>query len=228
MRVSFSGFEQSLDISPAYITVLEIENRSLFARTCQSLLSGQGEGALEPYSLWSPEDNRLKASDAFIPIVNPFALPWNDRTIVGNLYRRYEAMFFEDDEIRQGLESLERDLQSRILSIGFQLGSEYEFALEWDLQKHLKMLGFGVAHSAEDRLLDNLIKFLSLLSDISFSRVVLFVNLKTFLSENDIIVLYEQVFFSGIQLLLLENYHDITKYGRERKLYVDQRFLEHA
>ena len=51
-------------------------------------------------------------------------------------------------------------------------------------------------------------------------------NLKTFLTKNDVQKLYERVFFHELKMLLVENAEDGNRYEIEDKLVIDQHFLE--
>lgn len=226
MKLVISGFELPLDVKPGFASVLEVENPRLFGRICQSLLSFEGRRAIEPYALWGDQGKEVKPKDAYLAIANPFSLPWSDREFVAGLYRRMELLVLEDHELREEMETLARDLSSSVAALGFQLSSDYRFGVEWQLSHYLKAFGFGIDRFGDDSLLDSLIKFVSLASDVSLERALLFVNLKTFLSQNDIELLYEQAFLSGIALMLLENKMSAEYSEREVKRGIDQCFLE--
>lgn len=54
-----------------------------------------------------------------------------------------------------------------------------------------------------------------------------FVNLKTFLTKNELKLFYEHVFYTGTHVVLFENKQDNNSYQHERKYTVDQDFLEY-
>lgn len=225
MKVSFSGFDTPLFIDDKKVTVFEVGNRVLFARVCQSLLSCRGRQSLEPYTIWEG-DEEVKASEAFLFIPNPFDLPWNDRLLMARVHLRLEKMLLEDDDLRSSLEAMGESLSSGLVSLGFQLSSDYAFGLEWDVRKYFKAFAFGIDFSEDDALLDNLIRFIDLASDASFSKVLVFINLKTFLSKKALEQLYERIVFANIRVLLLENAKDGIVDLLERKVIIDQHFLE--
>lgn len=117
-------------------------------------------------------------------------------------------------------------LSSRLLELGMGMNSDYRFGIEWDLKRYLKFRGFGASAQEPQSLLDNLINFLSLALDAGCKKVISFVNLKTFLTENDLKALFEYVFYSKISVLLLENKPDKMVYDYERKMTVDLHFIE--
>lgn len=226
MRLAIDGLETVIEFVPGHTSVLQIENSALFARVARSFDSLEGRFALEPYTFWT-EDREEKPSAALMVIPDPLHLPWEDRSLMGEVLKRIEREFLEDEDLRRAVEKLDSSLAGRLMELGFGLNSDYGFGLEWDLKRYLKFRGFGVGESSDISFLDNLINFLSLALDAGCNKVIAFVNLKTFLTKNDIERLYEYVFYSKLNVVLLENAPDETIYEYERKTIVDLQFLEH-
>lgn len=94
-------------------------------------------------------------------------------------------------------------------------------------KRYLKFRGFGIDFLTADTLLDNVINFLSLALDAGCKKSIVFVNLKTFLTENDFKTLLDHIFYSKANVLLLENKRDEAVYDYEHKITIDLQFLEH-
>lgn len=226
MRICFSGLERPIDIEPSLPFVLEIENRVLFSRVIQSFLSEAGESAVEPYTLWSEAGKEIRPRGFAVFVANPFDLPWNDRVLMGEITSRLERIYREDEHIRSALEEVAQLLSSKVSFLAMQLQSDYAFEVDWDLRRYMKAFGFGVDFDDADALIDNLIKFMTLASDASLKKLIVFVNLKLFLSKNELERLYEQIFFSNLQVLFLENIRDMQYHEHEQKMNIDLDFLE--
>ena len=141
------------------------------------------------------------------------------------MQQRFETLLLEDYELREEIESLNRDMASRMNMLGFQMSASYTFSSGWDVRRYLKAFDFGVVRDGGS-LLDNLLEFISFAADMRLERALVFVNLKTFLTEKDLEVLYNQAIFYGVRLLLLENASDDRFCSQERKRVVDQHFIE--
>ena len=214
MLISFSGFDHPIACGDANVSVIQISNKALFARICQSLISGRREGALEPYSI-TAEDGAV------------FDLPWKHKSLSGGLYKQFEEHLLADEDDRRLIRQLNEQLESAVAQIGFQYHGEYGFGIEWSLQRYLNAFGFGVEVSPNTSLFDNLIHFIELVADIGISETLLFVNLKTFFTEKELAELYRRLIFYGISSLLLENHDAVIQYGFEHKIVVDQHFLQY-
>ena len=92
MKLILSGFPEALDLGSDAVSVLEIHNRTLFSRVCQSLFSELDDEALEPYAFWD-DDERRSSRNQFLFVFNPFALPWSERVLIGEVLQRVEGMF---------------------------------------------------------------------------------------------------------------------------------------
>ncbi len=225
MKLRLSGFSELLDLENDAVAVLEVHNRVLFSRVCQSLFSELDDEALEPYSLWEGDEQR-SSRNRFLFVFNPFDLPWSERCLIGEVHERVESLFLSDDEVRRDIEEAGRMLADRVASLGLQLQSDYAFEIQWDMRKYLKAFDFGVEVDPSDSLFDNLMKFLKFASDARFEKQLVFVNLKSFLTENEVQEIYHQSVFSGLNVLLLENAFCAANFEYERKMCIDMDFLQ--
>lgn len=225
MNLVLSGFSEALALGNDKVSVLEVHNRRLFARICQSLASELDDEALEPYTLWDGEDRR-SSRNRFLFVFDPFELPWSEKALLGEVHERVEEMFLAEDDVRQEIEAAGRALSERVASLGLRLQSDYAFEVQWEMRKYLKAFDFSVEVDPSDALLDNLIKFLKLASDASFDKQLVFVNLKTFLEPDEVQEFYRQAVFSKLSVLLLENIPDEASFEYERKMVIDLDFLQ--
>lgn len=225
MKLVFSGLETPVEVVPGYVSTLQIDNGALFARIAQSLGCSEGRFAPEPFTVWEG-GSELRPSASLLLVSDALSLPWDDRALMGEVTKRLEREFLEDEDLRREIEAMDSALSAKLLDLGFGMNSDYGFGLEWDLKRYLKFRGFGIDSLESSSLLDNLINFLSLALDAGCKKVIVFVNLKTFLTENDAKALFDHVFYSKLNVLLLENKPDEMVYDYERKMTVDLDFLE--
>lgn len=225
MRVVFSGLDNPMELEAGECSTLEVQSSTLFARLARSMLSGEGRYAEEPYSIWDG-DAELKPKDALLVIDNPLQLPWDERGLMGTIIKRMEREYLEDEDLRKAVEDYQRSINSALMALGLGMNADLGFSQEWDFKRYLKFAGFGVSYQEGKSFLDNLLNFLSLALDAGEKRTFVFVNLKTFLSENDFTLFLDQVFFQKTSVLLLENKRDEHYYEHERKRLVDLHFIE--
>jgi CRISPR-associated protein Csn2 len=227
MKVSFSGFEKQVEIGAGTPTVLEIHNTVLFTRVCQALLSELAEDAIEPYTLWDSKEKRINPKAAFISCSDLFNLPWDGRTITSKLFVIIESLLNQDEQLRVGVEDLNRQINTKVEELSFQLDANYSFQVEWAIGNYLKAFGFSPVRNLDASLLENLIQFIDFISDIGLKKPLLFVNLKNFLTKNQVEEVFERVFFHEIGCLLIEHEPSDNIFVHEEKIVVEQDFTEH-
>ncbi len=225
MKISFAGLENQITLADKGITVLQIKNEALYARICASLITMQGEKALEPYSLWE-NDREVSPSKSFIVVSNPLELPWKHKCLMGALYSTLEKELLIDRDLQQEMNELGSLLESTTHKLGFQMNANYRFGLEWNLSSYLKAFSFEVEVFEDASLLEKLIGFIDFCADMSADRVIVFVNLRTFLTETELIEFQNRLFFHGISVLLLENASSLCRESYVRKYLIDQDFVE--
>lgn len=228
MNLVFDEIDTAISINNRFINVIQVEQPKLFSRLLCSLMSCKGREAEIPYTIWDDREEELNPTNAFLIVTNPVDLPWKDKGINNKLYGRMNDLMMEDDELRQKLSELQTTLNTSISFLGLQLRSDVRFNLEWNLQNYLKCFGFSVDLEDNVTLLDNLISFIDYIFDLKIYRVLLFVNLKIFLTENELKELYSHVIFLGLRVLLLEGTRDSHFYSQEKKHVVEQEFLEYS
>lgn len=224
MKLKLAGFEGCVELGDG-AAVLEAHDERLFSRICASLYSERGGEALEPFLLWDDEGDEKSARNAFLFVANPFDLPWNDRGLLGDVRELVEDAYYADDEARRRIEGLALSLLDEVAALALRLRSSYGYEVEWDIGKLLKAFDLGVDRSACESLLDNLILFLEFASDSGCERVVTFLNLKSFLDDQELEAFYQAVFSSGLNVLLLESRLDGRAFESERKMVIDKDFL---
>lgn len=226
MKLVFSGLETPVELVSGVVSTLQIENEALFTRIVRSLDCSSGDFALESYAVWN-EGVELKAEASILFVSDLLHLPWDSRELMGEVIKQFEREFLEDEDFRYEVESMDLVLSSRLLKMGFALNSDYGFKLEWDLKRYLKFRGFGVGCQDSESLLDNLLNFLSLALDAGCKKAIVFVNLKTFLTQTELKKFFEYVFYSKLKVLLVENKQDKMLYDYENKTIVDLQFIEY-
>lgn len=193
MKLVFAGLEHPVELAAGEVAVLQVENSALLARFANSLQSELGSQASEPYSLWDGEEE-IKPGDALMVVPDALNLPWGNRVFLAAVTKRVEREFLEDEDLRMRIESAQRVVAGYLSELSLGFNSDLGFGIEWDLKRYLKFLGFGAVVQEDKSYLDNLLNFLSFALDAGCKKAIVFVNLKTFLTEKEIQMLYDHVF----------------------------------
>lgn len=226
MKLVFFGADRPIPINRGSVCTVEVENSCLFTRICRSIVENGGASTFESFSLWDDAGDEVASSRTLLTISDPLHLPWDNPELAGRLLTTMESFLFEDEDARSLFESHGRQLQQFAYRLAYQVESDYRFNVEWDLRRFLKSFGFAVDRGEGLPYIDTLNMFLDFVSDMKLGRVLVFVNLKTFLTENEFRQFLDRVFFREMSVLLLENKTCEISYNQEEKIRIDQHFLE--
>ena len=227
MNISFTGLDTFIFIDELQVTTFEICNKNLFCRICESLISDKCMEALEPYSCWESNEEKVAAAKRPLVIVSPLDLPWDARQLSSSLLERMDMLVKEDDEQRLAIEKTGQELLSLLSDLYLQLDADYCFDAEWDLLKQLKTFGLCVNMEQSSTHIEKVESFISFVSDVQLKRPLIFINFKEYFSDEDIQRFINFVIYQGRQVLLMESEHDDRSFLNERKYTVDQYFLEY-
>lgn len=226
MKLMFVGADKPINITRRYVSTVEIENSCLFTRICRSFVADEGGVVLEQFSLWDDSDKEIVPSRAIFPISDPLHLPWDSSELSGKMLGMMEALLYEDEEARRLFENYGGQLKGFSQRLTHQVEGGYRFNVEWDMRRYLKAFGFSADRGDDLSYIDSLNMFLDFVSDVQLEKVLVFVNLKTFLEKIEFEQFLDRVFFHEIRVLLLENKACEIDYDYERKMRIDQHFLE--
>ena len=226
MKLIFAGSDRPINIARGHVSTVEVENPCLFARICRSLVSNGGGGVFEQFSLWDEAGNELAPSRVLFAVPDPLHLPWDCTELSNKLLGIMETLLYEDEEARRIFEDYGSQLRGFSQRLTHQVECDYRFNVEWDMRRYLKSFGFSADRGDDLPYIDMLNMFLDFVSDVQLEKVLVFVNLKTFLGKIEFEQFLDRVFFHEMQVLLLENKVCDINYGYESKMRIDQHFLE--
>lgn len=226
MILQIRGLEREVELKRGEVSCLGIENPSLYARVAASLVSGLGENATEPYTIWTDEDSLVNPTQALFVIATPLELPITHRLLMGKILDKLDTLICDDDDMRLHIAELDRQMRQVVSRAGLTLNSGYVLDVEWAVKRYLKAFGFTMMEHENDMLLDKLIRFLALAKDASIKQTLVFIGLKNFLSGDELDVFCEQVFILNLSVLLLDNCGVLQNEPKAVNYAIDQHFIE--
>jgi CRISPR-associated protein Csn2 len=187
--LSFDGTE---------INVLVLENRRMLADLIWEL-SSQISGELGKFYL-SDKGSEIHLSERVVLIVDPFSVEPNERDIINKLYSKIKADALGEEmylstcamlaEIEKGIQKL-MDRQSLVLeSSGIDIIAIFK--------------SMNVAFAYSESLLERLCDYIDICSEYRNTVLFVLVNIKSYLCEEDIELLYSHLLYNKRNVLLLE------------------------
>lgn len=225
MILQFLRLGAGIELSKDSVSVMEIQSPGLYARVCQSLLSGEGEQAVEPYCLWDDDGGKANPKKSLLVLNSLPDLPYDSRPLLTKLFGHVARELETSPDV---LEEVSANGNRIIAAIEDSLGGlagEYAFTIDWSIEAFLKAFGFTLAHAEGESFVDSCIKFLGMCIDIGLDMSVVMIGGKSFFELCELQQLYDSSVFLGVSLLFVERYHDENTFNHEQKTIVDQDFL---
>lgn len=151
--------------------------------------------------LLSEKEKNYDLSKKIELILEPFSLQLNNKKMKTKLYQDMKSI--SDDCF--GLQGLE--LHSRICGYLENLIDKVSYPIkykgEWNVLELFKMYDVELEDAYED-ICEKLFHYIELMNQVCGIQIFIIVNLKQYLTENQLIELYKLAGYSKIQLVLIE------------------------
>lgn len=200
MKLSNSRYNLVIPIREDQVTVVIAENPISLCKLTYGLKQFIDHGDSE----WCmfEDDGTSAAMKRWMMIVDPFSLDLNTKKLLDEIYREMEVVTKTDcyDEW-QALNSQAAVLLDKICS---HLNYEVEFEPEIENKELFKDYHVRLTETAES-FLEKLVAYMKLMGRISRIQGIFFVNIKSFLSADELELLYQEAFYEKIRLVLLES-----------------------
>ena len=113
-----------------------------------------------------------------------------------------------------------KDIYTHLLdNIDLNLEIQDEFKIE-DISKLMKP-----KINTKNNLLENILLLMDIESELNLDKLVVFVNLKSYLENEELIELYKYSLYKDIKILLVDN-HNYSTNNIEKKLQIDEDLIE--
>lgn len=134
-------------------------------------------------------------------ILEPFSLELNNKKVKTKLYQdikiiAYEFCFSQGLEVHSHICNYLEDLLEKI-------PYPVKYEEEWNILELLKAYGVELAEES-DSLCEKLFNYIKLVSQVCGIRIIITVNIKQYLTEEQIYELYKLAMYGKIQLVLVE------------------------
>lgn len=179
---------------------LVVENAAAFAELVKELyLQSHGEEGL---FVLSDNDKEVKISKTVECVLEPITLTANSKKNLAQLYAELGSFCnnFQYAEFSQIVGKIVEMMDA--LSVGSSYDITYDFDFGPDAV--FKMLGVSFTEDAID-LKDKLIQYIGIVSALGVTKLIAFVNLKTFFDESEIREIYQFSFYRKMPILLIEH-----------------------
>lgn len=216
MRFVYSN--ESIDISFSANTplVLVIEKKDLFSIIVSDLWR-QSSGE-EGKCILSNINSTLELNKDVVFIIDPFSVNYNEKRVLTSVYEDL------DEICNSNYWGDVADINTRIIELLEAINDKSEFhltyKLNFQLKELLKIYNVKLLYE-DDSLLDRISSYIKLLHRVRNVKLIIFVNLKTFLNDEQLNLLFKECLYEDICIMDIENV-DFGKSANEKYVIIDK------
>lgn len=224
MKLIINYFENEISFEENIINVIEVENQKYFYRIVNDLNECSNGVINDNINFFDANFNNIDLSGKIKMVIDYFNIELNDKKTLNEI----EKFILKnvDDKTKKEIINLYLKILKNYNSIANKLEIPLIYNDEIQYDKLIKIIGYGVDKKQD--LLDNLLLLIDIERIFKLNRLIVFVNLKQYLSFDEIVELYKYSIYNDVKILLI----DSTKYDKkcdyEKKLIIDSELDEFA
>jgi len=220
MNLKVSYFDNNIELKEGSINVIEIENKKYFFRFISDLYNLDSN--ITDNIIFYKENEENNYNGKVKVYLNYFELDFNSRKTIANISKYVSNNILEEDK-----DILQREYL-KIIKIFKKIVNEIDLPFsidgEVDIDNLLKVLKLGI--NEKDELLDNLFLLIDIEKIFNGENILIFVNLKQYLSKKELIELYKYAIYNQIQIILIDSQCYGGTLDYENKLIIDENLDE--
>ncbi len=202
MKLVHPAFENQIIIYENKANVIVIENPELLTDIVFELknqISGK-EGSF----ILSNNMEYISLSKAAEICVDPFSLDFNSRKLISSLYEKLRKRALDED-MYLDTAKVTGDILLYIENLLFSVDSDFlEYNLDIDITSIFKCAEVKFSTDYE-KLSERLLDYMSIYNEYCHTELFIFVNLKSYISNDELKNLYDTLFYRKIKILLIES-----------------------
>lgn len=200
MKIVNAKYNLSIDMQENKVDELIIENESAMAEIIENIYN-QSLGCEGDFIL-SDNNKELKFDKNVEVIINPFAVDLNDKKIINKLIGELSTIGNNYTAEKMELNSEMVQMIQKIIDEAQYENISFDMEFDWTNLLKLYNIRFEIQY---ENLLEKIIEYIRILSELCSVKVVCLVNFKSFFTKEQIKQLYEMAFYYKIQLLVIES-----------------------
>lgn len=223
MKLSIKYIDNNIDFDNSYINCLEIENKNYFYKIVNDINSISNGNILEDVIFSDDEYKELNLSNKINMVFDYFNFDFNSKKIISIINKKINDNISVEN--KENLSKLYNKIRKIYLPILNDMDLNIDINNVFDLDSIIKLLNVSI--KSKDNLLDNLFLLVDIEKELSINKIIVFINLKQYLNNNELIELYKYLLYNNVVVLLIDSqsYGVCNEY--EKKLIIDDELEEY-
>lgn len=217
--------ENKIDFSQEHVNILEVEDINLFKKVVKLINIYSRYRNPSGEVILVEKEARLDLSKSLLLCTDFYNIEINTNKMLKLLYSSIENRYnmeFGVENIFENTRNMFNNLNNIICDFDFH----FDYKTEISIGDFLKIIGLKFDIESYDNPFDNILCLFDITSQFNLYKVICLVNAKSFLNEEELKELYKFAKYKNINLLLIEHYIDKEIKEYEKKLVIDEDYVE--
>lgn len=222
MNLKINYFDNKIKIENNYIQVIEIENHKTFYRFVSDLYKIKNDEKLNEIFFYDNSNLEINMYNKVELYINFFDIDINSKKNLNILNKKIISSLTDNikSDILNNFKKLSKSFNKVLLDVDLPLCLNDNIAIE-DIIKLLK-----ISINKNDDLLNNLLLLIDIEKTLKINEILFFVNLKQYLSKEELIEFYKYAIYNEIKIILIDSQCYGIKLDYEKKLIIDMNLDE--
>lgn len=225
MKLKINGIENEIIFNENCVNVLSITNPKFFYHILEVINNKINGIKSNEIFLLDNEKNEINFGKEMCFFSDYFNLDYNSKKILNSLYK----IIADNIKLRQDfkIEEMSFNLRNYIIEEINELPFEFVMEDELDVVDILKLYNLKIDSESYFSILEKIENFICIISTLKVAKIIVFVNLKLYLSEDDLLELYKFSLYNNVNILLIER-ECSKKLKYEKLLIIDDNFDDYV
>ncbi len=221
MKLDISYFDNAISFENGSVAVLEIENKDYFYYLVNDLIQLENGSFVE--NIRFLENDGTECSHiTFKVIANYFVFSF-DSTKMNNYVMKQILGSIESKE-KENINKEFQKICKCFLEILGKIDLPLSFEDELNMESFIKLLKVRIF--SKNKLIDNLLLLIEISKLLENNDLLVFVNLKQYLTKEELVELYKYSIYNEVKIFLIDSQAYGIKLDYEKKLLIDENMDE--
>lgn len=223
MNIKFNYLENKIIISNEYVRVMEIASKEYFYRIIKEFNCIKNGNISDEVYIFNDELKEINLTNKMNLVIDYFNIDFNKKTNIIKLNKLIEENLSELSKIE--LSNLYKKIY-KLFSLSLE-NVELPITINdsYSINDFIKILEFNL--ETNNNILDNLFLLIDITKTLNLDKLIVFVNIKQYLSDDDLVEFYKYVIYHNCHILLIENICHTELLEYEKKLIIDCDLVEY-
>ena len=223
MKLKINGFDNEIIFNDENINILEIKDSKCFTHIIKILNEKINGIESNEIFLLDNNENELNMGKEMYMIFDLFNIDYNSKKIISKIYEIISENIKKNQDYEIENETIK--LRNYIIQEINELPFEFVMKRELEISEILKLYNLKIDPINYTSILERAELLIDIISTLQIAKILVLPNLKTYLSEDELVALYKYSLYNNVKLLLIERYNT-KKLEYEKTMLIDETFDE--